>query len=1083
MGCGASAGSTARETPKSNVNTANSSEAPGREAASVAADRVKENHKPIEDRPFSLQEKILCQLVPDDVLHRKALQRKDLTRLLLSTLRGEVRYQQVSEAFPECTIDTTPLVVDYEQKAAALAGGSFNAEPGEGKTPPADPDLVWDRGYLLGDEAHEVVPLITAKLFDGASKPVAILLHGTGSCKEKMIPHMTTYARQGFLAVSMDHRYLGERSLNGELNPALALVNGDGSLNMGEANANLGQRLAVWARLSRSARLASYQVAMKKSALGETMEHPFVFDSAWDVVRLVDYLATRPDVKKDGDDPVVGIMGVSLGGMVTQLAAGGDTRIKAAAPMISMQCFDLQKVWRMWAPRCKTLQIPFKAVAERDGCIIEDVEAKCAKASRVRELRLRLNEDLYDKLGVSDQMTARDEMVAEDDRFMREIGVDEAVVEKVYSVMNPGLLDGDLDGPQVMRALAPRPLLLANAAAGQRCPIESIYQVFHETKNSWTKCGKGRDMRLYVACQPILHHSDREDMHFVINQFLRSHILGVDDDDTTLFGECDDEGKQVEPVPGQTGWMFSGAEQVLDKDTFGELTLQEQVLAKLVPGDVLQRHGLNRETLTSSMLKDLRGKPHFEQVSTPFPVFSDSTDDICVSYEENAAALAGGKFNAEPGEGETPPADPELEWERGYLLGEAPHEIIPLLLAKLGDGAVRPAAIMLHGTGSSKEKMIPHLAEYAKAGFVAVSMDHRYLGERSMIPELNPNIALYSETGGVNLGDDCSALAQRLAIWPRLSRPARLASYQVAMKKSALGESVEHPFVFDSTWDVVRLVDYLATRGDVKKDGSNPCVCLWGISLGGMVTQLAAASDLRIMAAAPMISVQCFDLQREWKVWAPRCRTLQIPFKAVAEKEGCFVEDIEGDCEKASEFRKVLIELYEDFFDHLGIKDQILGPREDLIKADDMFMREIGVDERAVKLTYDTMNPHLLDGLLDGPEALQAIAPRPLLMCNAGAGQRCPIETVWEIFQTTRDAWGGDGQNLNLYVACQPMVHHAVAPDFLVMILQFMRKRVLGIEDSETAILAQCSKLGTALEPVPGHTGMLFRGDNAASGF
>mmetsp|Transcript_70018 Transcript_70018/g.124153 ORF Transcript_70018/g.124153 Transcript_70018/m.124153 type:complete len:202 (+) Transcript_70018:86-691(+) len=192
------------------------------------------------------------------------------------------------------------------------------------------------------------------------------------------------------------------------------------------------------------------------------------------------------------------------------------------------------------------------------------------------------------------------------------------------------------------------------------------------------------------------------------------------------------------------------------------------------------------------------------------------------------------------------------------------------------------------------------------------------------------------------------------------------------------------------------------------------------------------------------------------------------------------VADVEADCKKASDFRKVNLDLNEDFFEHLGIKDQILGAREDLIATDDRFMRELGVDERAVTSTYDMMNPQILDGLLDGPQSLQAIAPRPLLMCNSGAGNRCPVEAVWEVFKSTRDSWhhADAGHNLLLYVACQPMIHHAIAPDFLVMILQFMRKHILGLEDSDTAVLSNCSRYGTRLEPVAGRSGMLFRGNH-----
>ncbi|MEW1864990.1 alpha/beta fold hydrolase [Streptomyces sp. NPDC088194] len=52
-----------------------------------------------------------------------------------------------------------------------------------------------------------------------------------------------------------------------------------------------------------------------------------------DVGRLVDWLATRPDVQLDAPgDPRVGISGISYGGAVSLLAAGDDPRIDAIAP-------------------------------------------------------------------------------------------------------------------------------------------------------------------------------------------------------------------------------------------------------------------------------------------------------------------------------------------------------------------------------------------------------------------------------------------------------------------------------------------------------------------------------------------------------------------------------------------------------------------------------------------------------------------------------------------------------------------------------------------------------------------------------
>nr|MDQ3402976.1 CocE/NonD family hydrolase [Actinomycetota bacterium] len=55
-----------------------------------------------------------------------------------------------------------------------------------------------------------------------------------------------------------------------------------------------------------------------------------------DAGRLVDWLATRPEVVKDGDnDPKVGVTGGSYGGSLSLLLAGTDPRVDALVPVIT----------------------------------------------------------------------------------------------------------------------------------------------------------------------------------------------------------------------------------------------------------------------------------------------------------------------------------------------------------------------------------------------------------------------------------------------------------------------------------------------------------------------------------------------------------------------------------------------------------------------------------------------------------------------------------------------------------------------------------------------------------------------------
>jgi ABC-2 type transport system ATP-binding protein len=60
------------------------------------------------------------------------------------------------------------------------------------------------------------------------------------------------------------------------------------------------------------------------------LNHP-AYEGA-DARRLVDLAATRPEVARSGDDPVIGFAGASYGGAVSLLVAGLDRRVDAIAP-------------------------------------------------------------------------------------------------------------------------------------------------------------------------------------------------------------------------------------------------------------------------------------------------------------------------------------------------------------------------------------------------------------------------------------------------------------------------------------------------------------------------------------------------------------------------------------------------------------------------------------------------------------------------------------------------------------------------------------------------------------------------------
>ncbi|HXF10146.1 MAG TPA: dienelactone hydrolase family protein, partial [Desulfuromonadaceae bacterium] len=87
----------------------------------------------------------------------------------------------------------------------------------------------------------------------------------------------------------------------------------------------------------------------------------------------------------------------------------------------------------------------------------------------------------------------------------------------------------------------------------------------------------------------------------------------------------------------------------------------------------------------------------------------------------------------------------------------------------------RPVVIALHGTGGSKAAMRGLCDKLADKGFITVAIDAPYHGERA--------------PGGKN-------------------------DYPQAIVRAWHGNG-EHPFFYDTVWDVERLIDYLDTRDDI----------------------------------------------------------------------------------------------------------------------------------------------------------------------------------------------------------------------------------------------------------------------------
>ncbi|HEU4780667.1 MAG TPA: acetylxylan esterase [Steroidobacteraceae bacterium] len=212
-------------------------------------------------------------------------------------------------------------------------------------------------------------------------RPVIIALHGTGGTKDnaQVASIVLKAARAGFIGVAIDGRFHGERT-----------------------KAGTGA--------------AEYNEAITRAfKTGEG--HPFFYDTAWDVMRLIDYLVTRPDV----DAARIGLTGISKGGIETYLAAAADPRIAVAVPYIGVQSFKWALDHGAWRARIATIQGGFDAAASAAG-------KPAGSADFVREF---------------------------------------------YARVVPGI-DGKFDGPAMLAAIAPRPLLVINADSDANTPIAGV---------------------------------------------------------------------------------------------------------------------------------------------------------------------------------------------------------------------------------------------------------------------------------------------------------------------------------------------------------------------------------------------------------------------------------------------------------------------------------------------------------------------------------------------------------------------------------------------------------------------------------
>ncbi len=247
----------------------------------------------------------------------------------------------------------------------------------------------------------------------------------------------------------------------------------------------------------------------------------------------------------------------------------------------------------------------------------------------------------------------------------------------------------------------------------------------------------------------------------------------------------------------------------------------------------------------------------------------------------------------------------------------------------------RPVVIALHGTGGNKESQRAFLTELAKAGFVGIAIDARYHGARH---------------GGKGNPEYNAALVH------------------------AFRTGAEHPFFYDTVWDVMRLIDYIQTRPDL--DATR--VGLFGISKGGIETYLTAAVDPRVAVAVPCIAVESFRWALDHDSWHSRIGTVQAAFDTAAKDAG------------------------------------VAKPGADFVRT-----------------FYDRVAPGIYSEF-DGPAMVPWIAPRPLLAVNGEIDPRTPMGGLNECADAARAAYGADGASDKFVLLIQPKTAHQVRPESLV---------------------------------------------------
>lgn len=326
-------------------------------------------------------------------------------------LLGAVANLTLVASLPAETSDTRGAFLKLLDRPRVALAAEISA-------PQVERDDLAKYAFSFAAEAGQRVPGVLVKANRSANnrRPVVIALHGTSGTKESQLPLLADLAHAGFIAVAIDGRYHGARTHTGK-----------GSSEYNDAIVR----------------------AFQSATSGGPREYPFYFDTAWDVMRLIDYLLTRDDV----DPQRIGLIGFSKGGIETYLAAAVDPRIAVAVPCIGVQSFQ----WaiehdEMWRSRVETVQTAFDSSAKIAGVSMPDA----------------------------------------------------AFVREFYDRVAPGLYN-DFDGPKMLPLIAPRPLLSINGETDSRTPRGGLAECVDATQKAYKAAGA--EDRFVVHIQPKTGHT------------------------------------------------------------------------------------------------------------------------------------------------------------------------------------------------------------------------------------------------------------------------------------------------------------------------------------------------------------------------------------------------------------------------------------------------------------------------------------------------------------------------------------------------------------------------------------------------